>query len=269
MDKTNMPANLPSQIVYEQPLNEHIRFCLRLEHLFKKIEYYLNNESEWGSRTTLETIIEILTVIDRPDIKTKLCKAISLHANALSQLINKQTALHKEIDENKLRSILEQLNELNENLHSDLGKIGQVLRNNEFISTIQQRATTAGGTSAFSTPAYHLWLQQPSKNRIEHLAGWCENFAKLQMAISFILKLTRESVDLEPIQAKDGFYQANLNPNIPYQMIRISMPINENTYPEISVGRHRFSVHFYNLSTMKRSLQITNDVFFDLACCKI
>jgi cell division protein ZapD len=254
-------------VIYEQPLNEHIRFCLRLEHLFQKVKNYLEDHSNWDSRTALETILEILSVVDRPDLKTKLSKALSCYATTLTQLLNRK--LPEDVDEKKLRRIIDQLNKLINNLHLSSGKIGQSLRENEFLNIIQQRLSTAGGTSAFSTPAYHLWLQQSPKSRLEDLNKWFDEFTEIKITVALLLKLTRESADFEKIKAQGGFCQMNLDPNLAYQMVRLALPVSAQIYPEISVGRHRLSVHFYALNVNERATQVTTNVEFELACCKV
>jgi len=259
---------LETNIIYEQPLNEHIRFCLRLEHLFQKIKRYIGDESSFGSRIILETILEILSVVDRPDLKTKLSKALGSYAAPLAQLIQKKK-LPDDIDEKKLNKLFTELSKLIESLHVSHGKIGRNLRENDFIATILQRTTTAAGTSAFCVPAYHLWLEQPFQRRNEDLLGWIENFSELKDLITLLLQLTRESDCFKKAEAKNGFYQINLDPKVSYQMIRISMSTDDSIYPEVSVGRHRLSVHFFVLNSHGHPEQVEHDVQFEIACCKI
>ena len=48
------------------------------------------------------------------------------------------------------------------------------------------------------------------------------------------------------------------------------MPSNAAVYPEISGGKHRFTVRFYSQkSTATRAAQAPEDVTFDLQCCGI
>lgn len=256
-----------ANIIYEQPLNEQIRLCLRLEYLFQKAKHYLDEDSHWGSRIALETIIEILTAVDRPDIKTKLSKTLGLYAASLNHLMAMR--LPPDVDEKKLRRILEQLNKRIENLHTSSGKIGQNLRENEFISAIAQRMTTVAGTSPHNIFDYYTWLQQPLKMRIQNLEEWFTSFSGLKAAITLLLKLTRESAIFESTHVNDGFYQANLDPKAEYQMIRISLPYDTQIYPEVSVGRYRLSIHFYQLNIAGRASQINEPIDFGLACCKI
>jgi len=251
-------------IVYEQPLNEYIRFSLRLEYLFAQVKYYLDKQSHWDIRSALATIIEILNTIDRPDIKSKLTNALQLHSSALMQLHNSP-----DINKEKLQNILRRLNQLTNTLHNTQGKLGQCLRDNEFLATIRQRINTPGGTSNFAIPAYHLWLQQPLEQQQTTLQTWFDTFDQLQTIVNLLLRLTRESAVPTSQTAHHGFYQETLVTNISYQMIQVIIPKQTNVYPEISVGRHRLSIHFFNLNIASRATQVSDNVEFKLTRCKI
>lgn len=252
------------KIIFEQPLNEHIRICLRLEHLFAQIRHHIDLSSEWDSRAVIQAILDILAVIDRPDLKNKLVQALHQYLAALMQLEQLPR-----IDKQKLHRTIAQLNSYIDILHSNRSKIGQELRENEFLTAIQQRTYTPAGTCSFSIPAYHSWLQQPEKSRSQILYQWVKQFDELKNAVYLLLALSRESSEPKHEIAKGGFYQTNLDPNAPYQMIRIELPINTKYYPEISVGRHRLSIHFFELNSKERAMQTKNDIPFLLTCSKI
>lgn len=252
-------------IIYEQPLNEQMRLCLRIEYLLQQIEYHIEKESPWDARAVISAIFDILNVIDRPDLKNKLGQILNQYLSALTQLEQAPN-----INRQKLRRMLEQLRKAIDTLHAMQGKVGQELRGNEFLLAIQQRLTVAAGGCSFNTPAYHLWLQQTPKTRLKNLLHWCESFEPIQKIIALLLQLTRDSTEFRPRSAKSGFYQANLDPNIPYQMIRLQIGANKhNFYPEISVGRHRLTVHFFELNVAGKATQTKRDVEFGFACCKL
>ena len=52
-----------SFIIYEQPLNEHMRVCLRLEHLFTQLHYGLDGAHALDSRSALAALVEILNLL--------------------------------------------------------------------------------------------------------------------------------------------------------------------------------------------------------------
>ncbi|MBA2653951.1 MAG: cell division protein ZapD [Gammaproteobacteria bacterium] len=253
-------------ITYEQPLNEHIRVCLRLEHLFEQIVNNLENPTDWGSRTAILALLETVNVIDRPDLKTKLTKALTQHAATLTQL-----EVLPQVDGSKLRTVLSELDRLIDQLYATQGKIGHNLRGNEFLNTIRQHLYNPGGAVNFSNPGFQLWLQQPSVTRINDLKIWVKEFDQLRDVVNILLRLTRQSSLPIEKYADNGFYQQALDPNATCEMVRVMLPVTSNLYPEISVGRHRLSVRFLepNCHELGRSKQCDYNLKFKLTCCAI
>lgn len=252
-------------IIYEQPLNELMRFCLRLEYLFAQAQYYLSENTIWDVRAALTAIMDILNIVDRPDIKSKLTNALQLHYSTLIQLEHSP-----DIDKKKLQEVLKQLNDSQEIIHSIHGKLGQNLRDNEFLTSIRQRLITPAGTCDFSIPAYHLWLQQPVDIQRKELSEWYYTFDQLQVIINLVLQLTRDSSTPKIRTALKGFYQEALSPNIPYQMIRLSIPLKNKIYPNISVGRHLVSVYMFIFNgSNNRATQFVDDLDFELTLCRL
>lgn len=258
-----MVSNVP-KITFEQPINEHVRLCLRLEHLFMQLDDNLPIETEWGSRVALSAILEILNVIDRPDLKTKFTKALSQHSAKLSQLEKSP-----QVNRDKLREVLTELDRLAETIFNMPGKIGQGLRENDFLNSIRQYSYNPGGACNFSLPAYQLWLQQPSTHRIQTMNAWVKHFANVREAVYLLLSLIRNSAASSQQLAREGFYQQALDPNAPCELVRVTLPANMGIYPEISVGRHRMSVRFLLENLHDRAKQLQNDIVFDLSCCSV
>jgi len=251
-----------AKITFEQPLNEYIRICLRVEHLLHRVEASILGESAAESCTALEAILEILNVIDRPDLKSKITKALSQHAGVLTQLEQKM-----DVDHQKLQEILLELDQLVDSLYNLPDKIGQQLRTNTFLNTIRQYMANPGGASPFATPAYYLWLQQPANARIRDLLTWFADFEQLKAAVKLLLQLTRGSTRSEVLIAEHGFYQRSLDPRLTYHLVRVAVPSHLRVYPEISMGRHRLIVRFLELNVNDRGVQRLGDVEFELTCC--
>lgn len=251
-----------ANITFEQPLNEYVRICLRVEHLLNRVEMSILGETETESRTALESMLEIINVIDRPDLKSKITKALSQHAAVLTQLEQKSN-----VDHEKLQSVLLELDQLVDSLYNLPDKIGQQLRSNTFLNTIRQHMANPGGASPFATPAYYLWLQQPAQTRIRDLLVWFSAFEQLKAAVNLLLQLTRGSTRPELLLAEQGFYQCSLDPRLTYHLVRVSVPTQLQVYPEISIGRHRLIVRFLELNVNDRGVQRVGDFNFELTCC--
>jgi cell division protein ZapD len=249
-------------ITFEQPLNEYVRVCLRLEHLFADINQHIGGQNLWESRIAVSSMLEALNVIDRPDLKSKISKALTQHAQALSLLEEKPN-----VDREKLREILAELMQLTENLYKNQDKMGHNLRSNSFLNSIRQHMANPGGASAFSTPAYHLWLHLPAEIRQQNLTEWYGEFDQIKIAVKLLLQLTRGSTMPQSLVAGQGFYQQGLDPKFAYHLVRVSVPLNLQVYPEISVGKHRLSVRFLELNVQDRACQSAGDIPFELTCC--
>jgi len=253
------------QVLYEHPLNERVRTFLRLEYLFTQAAHHVKHTSEWDSRATLTCILEILSIFGNTNLKSEVLKELERHAGALKRLEQ-----NPDIDIGQLTGLLDAIGGHLDSLHRINGQVGGELKSSEFLISIRQRSAIPGGTCDFDLPSFHYWLQQPAKERTDDLYRWLNNFDAIGQAIQFILKLTRESSTLKPAIADDGVYQKTLDPNLPYQLVRIALPAGSPYFAELSGGRHRFTARFLNFSTIEdRARQTDTDVEFKLACCVI
>lgn len=253
------------KIIYEQPLNERMRSFLRLEYLFRQVDFSLNGTSVWDSRAALEGIIEIHNLVGRSDLKTEILKELERHTQNLTQLME-----NPQVDHRRLDHILLVLDSLNQQIFSDNQPFGFELKQNELINTIRQRITVPGGTCEMDLPVYHFWLQQTAEKRIDDLTDWMSGFSMLRQAIELVLKLIRESAVAREQVAEEGFYQRNMDPSNPCQLLRIGLSADSPYYPEISAGKHRFTIRIMQQSDlMSRPKQISESTHFDLYCCII
>lgn len=254
-----------TKIIYEQPLNERIRTLLRLEFLFAQAAQHLHDNSEWGSRNTLNSLQDILSIFGRTDLKTEVLKELERHSATLAKL-----GKNPGIDQDRLKQILVELEKLGRELHKTGGPIASGLKENEFLGSIQQRGAIPGGTCDFDLPGYHYWLQQPAKQRTRDLANWLGQFEVIAKAIKLILRLIRESSSLKPVTADSGFYQISLDSNHPCQLVRVAVDKKIPYYAEISGGRHRITVRFLELSIQDgHAKQTMEAINFELECCVI
>ncbi len=264
-DVSGSPRSVEHRIIYEQPLNERIRAFLRLEFLFQQMRHHLGGTASWDSRAALATLLEMLSIFGRSDLKTEIMKELERHTANLARLGD-----NPDVDTTQLAGLLDEIDTLIDELHAINGPVTAALKENEFLASIQQRSAIPGGTCDFDLPAYHYWLQLPAEDRMRDLAGWLEHFDVLGRAIRLILRLTRQSTLFRPQRAEGGFFQKTLDSQVPCQMVRIALPAGCPWFAEISGGRHRFSVRFLTLpNANERAVQTSEDVDFELACCII
>ena len=83
-ERTVLLRPVTTTIIYEQPLNERIRAFLRLEFLFAQSAQHLRDDSQWGSRCTLSSLLDILSIFGRTDLKTEVLKELERHSSTLT-----------------------------------------------------------------------------------------------------------------------------------------------------------------------------------------
>lgn len=254
--------NWNSPILYEQPLNELTRVCLRFEHLFSLIKHSFNQETRLDSLNALHTLSDIISLADRPELKTKFIKELSRHYANLNRLTQ-----IPHIDHSQLNKILAQLDTAANNLNQLSGKFAHELRTNEFLNSIRLQLASPGGACTINTPTLNYWVHQSYEMRRRQLALWIEEVQIIQHVTTLILKLIRNSSVAEFKTAHHGFYDMSLDSKMANQLIRIELPDNHAVFPEVSAGRHRLCIRFLEPTFRDRDRQIDDDITFKLTCC--
>tara|TARA_R110001606_G_scaffold399310_1_gene584806 strand:+ start:136618 stop:137388 length:771 start_codon:yes stop_codon:yes gene_type:complete len=254
---------VPEKIIYEQPLNERIRTFLRLEFLFARLDYALKHNDELSNRNAIDTLLSLLSVFERSDLKQEIAKELERLVSTLSALENTPG-----VDKRALDSLLDELDQILDSLHLSKSAIGQTLRENDFLYSIRQRASIPGGSCDFDLPAYHFWLRHtPYETRKQQLLNWLKQFASMRAAIEISLRLIRGSTGFIPATADAGFFQQNLDSSQCNQLIRVQVMNDTSYYPEISGGKHRFTVRLMHFDINQRAKQAAENIDFSLSIC--
>lgn len=256
---------MKKKIIYEQPLNDHIRNLLRLEYLFEGLNYYIKGASQWDSRAAINYFVEIIEFISRLDIKTQLTSDLEHYVQGLERWQRMPNVDKERLSQllDKLRTALVQLDQLADKPERE--PLGYTL-----ITTVKQRASIVGGTCPFDLPHYHHWLQKSIKQRQVELNEWLIPLVSLQEAVELDLYMIRNNGETSQQVAMEGFFQSQLDASIAYQIVRVSLPFDHSCYPEISGGKHRFTIRFFEQHQVEeRPLQTEQDINFELCCCMI
>jgi cell division protein ZapD len=250
---------------FEQPLNERIRMCLRVETLMKRFHYFEALKGDWSAYSALLTILELTALLERGDLKQELMKELERQHAALKALTK-----HQEIDHSKLDIILSKQKHALEQMHRLDGKLGEHLKRVDFLLGIKQRTSIPGGSCDFDLPQLRFWLNQEHEQRVADLQEWVAPYCQLENVIELILKAIRDSASARPVIAENGFYQKPLDTKQPTQLIRIGVDASKLMYPEISAGKHRYSVRFRRIDSIEmQPAQVKEDVEFLLSRCAL
>lgn len=251
------------QAFYEQPLNERMRTFLKLEFLYQQILYNSEIEADFAARATLTTLLEILAILSRGDIRSEVHKELD-HQVATLERFQSQP----DVDARRLQSLIQNLVVSRKRV----ARIGtgflQSLKDSEFLNAIKNRSTIPGGTCEFDLPEYSHWLRQAHKRRQQDLGLWIDEIRPICDAVTEMLWLIRESARPSDKLAIHGMYQHNTQKDVSCRLLRVSIAEDSNLFPEISGSQHRFTVRFLEWSTVNhRAVQTKRDVPFQLSVC--
>jgi len=251
-------------ITYVQPLNERLRFFMRLEYLFTQANHAAASDCLHDSHVAVNTLLDIMGIINQQDLKKEVIKELERINQTLTPLQNTPDIQH-----GRLNDILHSLHQYRGELHSISGPIAQELRDNEFLKHLQQRKNIPGGLTECDPPIYNHWLHQAPEKRKADLQQWLKCYEPLHKSIELIIDLIKQSTNGIQKTAENGVYQQNLDSNTPYKMVMVAVPPDMPYFAEISGGKHRFTVRFMDSTSKPRPAQTNNTVVFDLYCCAL
>lgn len=250
-------------IVYEHPMNERIRQFLRLERLFVRLEHHSRINTLWDTQACIQLILELTNFTNRGDLKNDVLKEVERQNIALKPLLE-----NSDIDQAKLAALLEKQRTLMHNLYDSDGRLSANVRGNELLNGVQQRIMVPGGGCDFDLPAYHQWLHKPMQERLQLIQHWVAPFTHVKAAILLCLEVTRLSCDTHHVVAQDGYYEKSAPTEQPIQLIRMNLNHDLTCYPEVSAGKQRFTLRFFEMSdTTVRPVQVKDDVNLSLSIC--
>jgi cell division protein ZapD len=250
---------------FEQPLNERIRMCLRVETLMNRFHYFETLKGDWSAYSALLTILELTALLERGDLKQELMKELERQHGALKAL-----SKHQGIDHSKLDLVLSKQKHSLTRMHRLDGKLGEHLKRDDFLLGIKQRVSIPGGSCDFDLPQLRFWLNKTHEQRVSDLQEWATPYRELEEVIELVLTSIRDSAMAKTVVAENGFYQKSLDTKQSTQLIRISIDAGKLVYPEISAGKHRYSVRFMQPSSGDTPpTQVKENVEFLLSRCSL
>lgn len=252
----------PTPLIFEQPLSERVRTYLRLEFLFDRLAHHRLDDTDFGRRAAIASMLDILLMLGRSDIKSDIVKELGEQRASLEAMRKRPG-----VDEARLDSVLSEMDDVLNGMQGMATQFASaVLRDNDFLVSVANRSAIPGGTCAFDLPNFHRWLSLPAEVTRRDLDAWLADLAPYERAVRFDLRLTRDSVGMTPRSADGGVYVQSLGG--PCRMLRVALPPGGTLYPEISAGKHRFTIRFMQSRDLApRSVQATSLVQFDLAIC--
>ena len=251
---------MSKEYLYELPLNEHLRTFMRVEFISNRLNYFLELDDSWATRSIIHGLIEIYSILSRTDVRREVITDLDRYIYEMRKY--QDSPLADEDRARELRQDLESLKVTVENSGSDYLK---PLRDNEFLNSLLHRQTLPGGKAEFDMPKYKFWLDSGrTKSDIDQ---WVGVIKPVCSSIDKLLWMIRESTEAISTVAVGGFYNHQISKNHKISLVRIFL--DENTiYPEVSGGKHLISIRFFNWGDSEENWSQTKEnINFRISLC--
>ena len=251
-------------ICYEHPLNERIRTLMRLEDLYRRALFFTAETEPPDHHAALLALFEIIDVAARADLKTDILQELERQRQLLVPLKNNPA-----IEAEALDHVLAEIDQVAGSLLAQTGKIGQQLRDNEWLMAIKQRTGIPGGACEFDLPAYHHWLHLAPAARQRDLEAWLGPLLPIHAGLGIILRLLRDNGKTSRQVAYHGVFQSMLTTTKVAQLLRLSLGADLPCVPEISANKYALNIRFLLPEVVQKSRVYDRDVAFDLIFCNL
>ncbi|HET7060668.1 MAG TPA: cell division protein ZapD [Nitrosospira sp.] len=250
-------------ICYEHPLNERIRTLLRLEDLFDRVAFFTARDDAVEHHAALVTLFEILDVTSRADMKSDLLQELERQKHALEILRRKPG-----ISEDALAQVLANIQAASHKLLNMTGKIGEHMRENEWLMSIKQRAGIPGGACEFDLPSYHYWLHLDQDLRRSDLNEWFAPLLPIEEGFRIVLHLLRNSGKTSQHTAYRGLFQQMGTGRVAH-MLCLTLAEGFPCVPEISANKYALNIRFVIAGPRQKPKIWEEDVEFELTFCTL
>lgn len=232
----------------------------------QRLDYSKGLNKDMASYQAILSVLEITALLERGDLKQEMIKELERQHKVLNAL-----ASHQSVDKSRLELTLSKLKNALNNMHQINGKLGEHLKKSDFLLTIKQRAAIPGGSCNFDLPQLRYWLNQEFQKRLDDINRWSEPYYQIYEVIQLALSIIRDSSVGEIVTANNGFFQETLDTSQPNQLLRIELARDCGYFPEISAGKHRYSIRFLQPQQTidQMPVQLKQDIDFKLYRCAL
>lgn len=214
------------------------RMALRLEFLFKIINQACNESHEVIHRYALKNIIELVEIIEKPELKSRFIKEFIRIEHVLKK--------NNTINESLFTKLEQQIHILN---HVP-GRFSNLIYEDEFLKTLRQIHHPNTNECEFNSPHLIMWFDLEPNARQEAIKNWVNCLNDLESTVSIYLSLLRETTEYKSIQVHHGFYQQNLPAQPVNHLILLKMDKLLKITPTLQIGHNNLIIRFHKMTSL-------------------
>lgn len=243
-------------ITYQLATHYLPRIALRLECLFLTIQQACDESHPVLHHYALKNLIEILKLIEKPELKSRFLKELMRIEHMLSKS-------EKKVSDYLFDNLFVQIQFLS---HIS-GRFGDRIHQNPFIQSVRFAQTGDQMGCELYVPQLFLWLETDAAKRQEDLGQWITTLKPLYDTVSVYLALLRQTAEFNQIDMSCGFYQQSLPAKNTCHLILLRMDKTCGFIPKIQLGHHGLSLRLCEATSMSEIKDTTTMV--DLGICQL
>lgn len=243
-------------IIFQLATHYLPKIALRLERLFIAVIEACEATHPVIHHYALKNIIEIIKLIEKPELKSRFVKEL-MH---FEHLLNRQIVPYSNDSYAQLFVHIQRLNHM-------VGRFGGTIHQDPFIQSIRLAQSAHHSDCELHAPQLFLWLESSPLLRQRHLTQWLSQLQPLSETAHLYLTLLRNTTQFEPIELHNGFYQRSLPAKSSCQLIQLRMSKESGLVPKMQIGHHGLSLRLCDAETMQETQQTPLTV--DLAICQL
>ncbi len=232
------------------------RIALRLEFLFKIINQAGNESHEVIHRYALKNLIELINIIEKPELKSRFIKELI----RIEHVLKKQDSFEK-------KELLMELESQIHILNGVPGRFSQAIHEDIFLKILRQIHHPNTPECEFNSPHLVIWFDSDPLTRQNAINHWVHSLKDLESTVIIYLSLLRSLTEYHSIKAPNGFYQYSFPPKITNHLILLKMNKCLKITPQLQLGHNNLTIRLFEST----SAQAVNDkiIEMEIAFCQI
>lgn len=243
-------------IIFQLATHYLPKIALRLECLFLTIEQACEETHPVIHHYALKNIIEIIKLIEKPELKSRFLKEFMRIEHALNKS-------QKVISNALYADLFIQV----QNLSHVVGRFGESICDDPFLQSVRLTQTISLNDFELHSPQLLLWLEKNSAQRQQDLIEWLKLLQTLYKTVAVYLALLRDTAEFDKIDMFNGFYQRSLPSKTSCHLILLRMDKNCGIVPKMQLGHHGLSLRLCEANSMHEVGR--TDTHIDLAICQL
>lgn len=253
-------------VIYEFPGNEKIRACLRLEHCFAAMHFFLQQDAVIASTASFDTLFDLINLTMRPDLKKDLIQDLQRVRIVLTSPSCPETIPMDERNffAEEIRKTVKSLVSPSPGFHTP-----QSLRENDWLGLVRTRSAVPGGCCSFDMPSLHYWLSRPEEKRKADMQRWVAGTQSIEDAVTLYLRLLRRTEQISACRAQKGTLSRSVSGEKNWALLRIRLTPEQAVVPDVNINKFILWIHFNDITEGMRTPPSRANVEFTLGLCAL